>query len=116
MSEPLVTLASMRQAISNDDKGKYLVTTATGSQYLLDMTSRTVHRKMAAAAPLNDFLEVGFSKLRRDGEVLALHMIERCIVGESARYHIQVREDHVVTLRMTSPVVRIEELAAAENE
>lgn len=112
----MVTLAPMRQILNNDDKGKYLVTTATGSQYLLDMTSRTLHRKMAATAPINDFLEAGFSKLRRDDEVLALHMIERCIVGESARYYIQVREDHIVTLRMTSPVVRIEELAAAENE
>lgn len=112
----MVTLAPMRQTLSNDDKGKYLVTTATGSQYLLDMTSRTVRRTMAATAPLNDFLEAGFSKLRRDGEALALHMIERCIVGESAHYYIQVREDHIVTYRMTSPVIRIEELAATEDE
>lgn len=106
----------MRQKLSNDDEGQYLVTTATGSQYLLDMKARTVHRTMAAAAPLNDFLAAGFSKLRRDGETLDLHMIEHCVVGESARYYIQVREDQILTLRMTSPVVRIDELAVAESD
>jgi hypothetical protein len=112
----MATLAPMKQKLSNDDKGQYLVTTATGSQYLLDMKARTVHRTMAATAPLNDFLAAGFSKLRRDGETLDLHVIEHCVVGESARYYIQVREDHIVTLRMTSPVVRTDELEVAESE
>jgi hypothetical protein len=106
----------MKQELRNDDEGQFLVTTATGSQYLLDMTARTIHRKMAATAPLLDFLEAGFSQLRRDGEALELLMIEHCILGESARYYIQVRNDHIITFRMTSPVVRIEELNKAENE
>lgn len=106
----------MNQKLSNDDKGQYLVTTATGSQYLLDMKARTAHRTMAATAPLNDFLAAGFSKLRREGEVLDLHMIEHCVVGESARYYIQVREDLMATLRMTSPVVSMEELEVAGSD
>lgn len=112
----MATLAPMKQKLSNDDKGRYLVTTATGSQYLLDMNARTLHRSMAATAPLTDFLKAGFSKLRRDGEAVDLHMIEHCVVGESARYYIQVREDHIATLRMTSPVVSIEELEVAGSE
>jgi hypothetical protein len=98
----------MTRELRNDDVGGYLVTTATGSQYVLDMTARTVSRRIAATPPLVDFLDAGFSRLRRDGETLELLMLESCAVGESARYWIQVRADHVVALRITSPVVRID--------
>ncbi|MFX1821071.1 hypothetical protein PV768_14895 [Pseudarthrobacter sp. CC4] len=100
----------MVQELRNDDAGRYLVTTATGSHYLLDLTARTVKRQMAASAPLIDYLDAGFSKLRRDGEALELLMLESCAVGASARYWIQVRDDEIPTLRMTSPVVRIDAL------
>lgn len=100
----------MKQELRNDDVGCYLVTTATGSRYVLDLTARTVSRHMAAAAPIVDYLEAGFSQLRRDGETLELLMLESCTVGASARYWIQVRHDHIPTLRITSPVVRIEAL------
>lgn len=98
----------MKQELRNDDEGRYLVTTATGSQYELDLTARTVRRHMAATPPIVDFLEAGFSQLRRDGETVELLMLETCTVGASARYWLQVRDDHIPTLRMTSPVVRIE--------
>jgi hypothetical protein len=98
----------MRQELHNDDEGRYLVTTATGSRYELDMTARTVKRRMAATAPILDFLDAGFSQLRRDGESIELLMIESCIVGASARYWLQIRHDHIPTFRMTSPVIRIE--------
>lgn len=114
--EGVNTLARLKQELRNDDKGTYLVTTATGSHYVLDLNARTVSRQMAATAPRLDYLQAGFSKLRRDGESVELHMIEHCVIGESAHYWIQVREDHVVTLRMTSPVVRIEELAPIDDE
>lgn len=97
----------MVQELRNDDAGRYLVTTATGSQYLLDLTARTVQRVMAATAPLLEYLDVGFSQLRRDGESLELLMVESCTVGWPARYWLQIRADHVVTLRTTSPVVDI---------
>jgi hypothetical protein len=102
----------MMQELRNDDSGRYLVTTATGSQYLLDLTARTVRRQMAATTPIVDYLEAGFSHLRRDGETLELLMLESCAVGASARYWIQVRDDHIPTLRITSPVLRID---ASEN-
>lgn len=106
----------MKQKLSNDDKGRYLVATATRSQYLLDMKARTVHRIMAPTAPLTNFLAAGFSKLRRDGGTLDLHVIEHCVVRESSRYYIQVRDYPIATLRMTFPVVSIKELEVAESE
>lgn len=98
---------TMVHELRNDDDGRYLVTTATGSQYVLDLTARTVQRVMAATAPLTEYLDVGFSRLRRDGESLELLMLESCTVGSPARYWLQIRADHVVTLRTTSPVVDI---------
>jgi hypothetical protein len=100
----------MTQELRNDDSDRYLVTTATGSQYLLDLTDRTVRRQMAATAPVVDYLEAGFSQLRCDGETLELLMLDSCAVGASARYWIKVRDDHIPTLRMTSPVMRIDAL------
>lgn len=81
-----------------------------GSQDVVNLEYRTISRKMAATAPLVDFLDAGFSKLRRDGEALELLMLEFCEVGSSALFWIQVRNDHIPTSRTTSPVVRIEPL------
>lgn len=100
--------------LRNNDAGRYLVTTATGSQYVLDLSARTLKRQMAATAPVVDYLDAGFSQLRRDGERIELLMLEVCAVGASARYWVQVRDDHVPTLRTTSPVVRIDALTIPE--
>ncbi|MET3206238.1 UNVERIFIED_ORG: hypothetical protein ABIB21_003057 [Arthrobacter sp. UYEF13] len=104
----------MVQELRNDDAGRYLVITATGSHYLLDLTARTLQRLMAATAPVIDYLDAGLSQLRRDGESLELLMLESCTIGAPGRYWIQVRDDHVVTLRTTSPVVRIVALNPSE--
>lgn len=101
----------MVQELRNDGVGRFLVTTATGSHYVLDLSARTVKRTMAATAPVNGYLDAGFSRLRRDEESVELLMLERCAIGSPARLWIQIRADHVVTLRTTSPVVRIEALA-----
>lgn len=69
---------------------------------------------MAANAPIIDFLDAGFSQLRRDGESLELLMLDSCAVGARARYWVQVRDDQIPTLRMTSPVVRIDALNPSE--
>jgi hypothetical protein len=79
----------MRRELCNDDEGRYLVTTATGSRYELDLTARTVKRQMAATPPIIDFLDAGFSQLRRDGETVELLMLESCAVGASARYWLR---------------------------
>ncbi|OOP59408.1 hypothetical protein BMF89_20440 [Arthrobacter sp. SRS-W-1-2016] len=54
----------MMQELLND-AGPHLVTMATGSEYLMDLTSRTVSRQMAATTPLEGFLDGGFYRLRR---------------------------------------------------
>jgi hypothetical protein len=100
----------MPRAISNDSTGRFLVTTATGSQYVVNLDDHTITRKMAATAPLLDFLDAGFSQLRREGEALELLMLESCEVRGPALFWIQVRNDHIPTFRMTSPVVGIEAL------
>ncbi|MGG5171258.1 hypothetical protein ACQR35_03630 [Pseudarthrobacter sp. J1738] len=100
----------MTQELRNDDAGRYIVTTATGSRYLLDLTARTLKRHMAATAPIVEYLDAGFSQLRRDGEELELLLLESCLVGASARYWVQVRDDDIPTLRVTSPVLRIDAL------
>ncbi|QDG89063.1 hypothetical protein [Pseudarthrobacter sp. NIBRBAC000502770] len=105
----------MVNELHNDDTGLYRVTTATGSEYLLDFAAKTVKRLMAATEPLVDYLDAGFSQLRRDGEAVELLMLEKCAVGASARYWIHVRADHVVTLRTTSPVVRIEAMSPSDT-
>jgi hypothetical protein len=100
----------MPRAISNDGIGRFLVTTATGSQYVVGLDDRTISRKMAATAPLVEFLDTGFARLRRDGDELELLLLESCKVGVSAVFWIQVRDDHIPTFRTTSPVVGIEPL------
>ena len=49
-----------KQELSNDYQGTYLVTTATGSRYMIDLTARTMRRQMAATAPRLDYLPAGF--------------------------------------------------------
>lgn len=105
----------MTQELRNDDLGLYRLITATGSEYLLNLTARRLSRRMAATAPALDFLDAGFSRLRRDGEDLELLMLETCSVGWPARFWIQVRDDHIPTYRTTSPVVRIEFLPRVET-
>lgn len=100
--------------LHNDDAGRYRVSTATGSLYLLNLTARTLTRYTAETAAVKDYLDASFSRLRRDGEALELLMLESCKIGASARYWIQVCDDHVVTLRTTSPVVRIDALNTVE--
>lgn len=97
----------MSHELRNDDKGRYLISTATGSHYCLDLDNKTLIRQMAVAPPIEDFLDVDPSRLRRDREAVDLLSIEHCRVGEPARLWIRIRPD-AVTLRTTSPVVRIE--------
>lgn len=68
------------------------MTPATGSEYLIDLTARTVKRQMAAVAPLDDFLDAGFSRLRRDGETLELLMLRTWAVGTSAIRWVALRD------------------------
>lgn len=105
-------LTVMREELQNSDAGRYLV---TGSQSLLDLDDRTLTRTMAATTPIIEYLDAGFTQLRRDREAIELLLLERCRVGASALIWLQVRADHVATLRTTSPVLRIEDLREADQ-
>jgi hypothetical protein len=85
----------MPRAISNDSTGRFLVTTATGSHYVVNLDDRTVSRKMVATAPLVDFLDAGFSQLRRDEE--ALQLLMPCSPHRTARLACPLRVSRKVS-------------------
>ncbi|GAC1492698.1 MAG: hypothetical protein NVS2B15_12820 [Pseudarthrobacter sp.] len=96
----------MRQ-ITDGDRGRFEITTATGSVYLISLLDeRKITRLPVAAVPAEGFQSVAPSQLRRDGEELDLLMLEICQIGLSPRFWIRVRAD-VPTLRTTSPVTCI---------
>jgi hypothetical protein len=84
-------LRNMILELRNDDVVCYAVNTATGSEYLLDLDRRTLTRTMASVQPLLDFIDVGFSRLRRDGETLPVSFLERLKVGYSASFFLLIR-------------------------
>lgn len=96
----------MRQ-ITDGDRGRFEITTATGSVYLVSLLDeRKIARLPAVAVPAEGFQSVAPSQLRRDGENLDLLMLQVCQIGLPALFWIQVRAD-VPTLRTTSPVTCI---------
>jgi hypothetical protein len=107
-------LGIMILELRNNDIGRFALYTATGSEYLLDLDKRTLTRTIHKVAPLVDFLDAGFSVLRRDGETLPMLLLERLKVGYPASFFLQIRDDHVPTSRTTSPVVRIVPLDEVE--
>ncbi len=56
----------------------------------------------------------GFRSCAATANPFELLMLESCRVGASARFWIQVRDDHIPTHRTTSPVVRIDALITSE--
>lgn len=82
--------------------GVWLVTTETGSRYEIDLDHGSLRRHPRTG------------KLRRDGQDLALHQVVECRVGTSAGFLICV-EPGVVTLRLTSHVIRIEAISSTSN-
>lgn len=104
----------MISELRNTDQGCYLVTTATGSHYRIDLDSRMLTRHVGATPPTDEYWKVGTSHLRRDGESLEVLMVDSCKVGEPGRLFLQVRADKIPTLRITSPVVSIQKLEFSE--
>lgn len=73
------------------------VATASGSIYKLDPHTMTAVRLADSGA-----------ELRRDGERLGLLSWPEPAVGECLELHLMVREDGVPTVRLTTPVVRVD--------
>lgn len=108
MSQSAYMLPLCTKSYTTTAPDGFVVTTATGSEYVVALLQdRKIMRKMAVVAPAVDFLHASSSELRRDEDELNLLMLENCRVGAPALFWIQVRNDHIPTLRPTSPVVSI---------
>lgn len=91
---------SSSAAIDDSSEGGWLLTTETGSLYLVDLDHRTITRCPDPAS------EAPEPRLRRDYEPLPLQQVIACEPGASAYFLITV-EPGVVTLRITAPVVEL---------
>jgi len=96
--------------ISVDDEatGRFLVTTASGSGYLLDLDRRTLSRITRPGHPNHP--------LRRDGETIYLVEIVRCELGKPMLLLIDLElPGIVITSRISTTVVRIDALPATKD-
>ncbi|GAB4001842.1 hypothetical protein [Nocardioides ultimimeridianus] len=93
-SEP----ATLTASIDDGATGLWQITTATGSVYLLDLDQRLLTRVPELRA------------MRRDHEPLHLHQLIEARVGASGRFLVQVRDDGIATIRLTSAIVAIDQL------
>ncbi|MBE7324182.1 hypothetical protein IEQ44_05915 [Nocardioides sp. Y6] len=89
--EPSTLVAS----IDDDAKGRWQITTETGSTYVVDLDQRVITRVPELRA------------LRHDHESLLLHRVIEARVGDTGCFLVQVRSDGVPTLRLTSHVTPI---------
>lgn len=81
-----------------------LIHTATGSVYDYDPEQQTCARLRS----------VDGAQLRRDGETVRVLRARQPAVGEPWVLILDLREDGIETVRMTSPVTRIETHDAVE--
>lgn len=93
--------AALTASIDEDAAGSWQITTDTGSIYVLDLDQRLLTRVPELVA------------MRRDHEPLRLHRLIEARVGASGRFLVQVRNDDIPTIRLTSHVVEIRHLRGA---
>lgn len=101
--------AEVRQLFGGDT-GTFLLTTASGSQYLLDLDERTIARFQAHAFDPDRSWPTAL--LRRDTEAIRLVQLLDCRVGASLLATIDLRRDGILTLRNTTPLLSIERIGA----
>lgn len=85
-----------------------LVTTES-SRYLIDEENNYIIRSPGVGSNLKAD-EVIISNLRKDGEMIALHSVEHCSLGDPMILWLQIRDDNVPTFRLTTKVCSIEEM------
>lgn len=106
--------------------GRWLVTTASGAMHMIESTGAdgAVTATRVAAGPGGDDPRFPLGKLRRDDETLAVTGIQH-LIGTSMAHGIVVGLDMWLylepldpaadlTLRRTTPVVKVEELPPTE--
>ena len=89
------------RSLTDKSAGRWFVTTASGSRYLLDLDAHTSQRVPSVAS----------SDLRRDEQPVPLLRIITCEVGVLLELVIDVRGDGVVTYRRGTAVEEIEAAA-----
>lgn len=93
-------------ALTDDTTGSFLVSTANGSRYELDLDQRVLRR----VAPNGRGAEF---RLRRDGDIIELVELVHCRRGSPMVLLIDLAEPGVaVTSRESTPVVSIEQASA----
>ena len=76
--------------------------TRTG-RYHLDFESGMLTREPIPGDPLYDAED-----LRKDSEPIPFQLIGNVTIGHPARFLLQIRDDGVVTVRTTTPVMKFE--------
>lgn len=91
--------------LNDMEYGRYLVTTVSGSRYVLDLTKFTM-RRMPAMDMAQD------RSLRRDGEIVDLLRVKDCTVGRPMHLILNLRLRGVMaTSRRSTDVESIQPLA-----
>lgn len=100
ISVPELLIASIDEGAG----GSRQITTETGSLYVLDLDQRLLTRVPEVVA------------MRRDHQPLHLHRLIEARVGASGRFLVQVRNDDIPTIRLTSTIVRIAQLRPSQMD
>ncbi|MEA4945777.1 MAG: hypothetical protein VB080_15245 [Propionicimonas sp.] len=87
------------------DRGQWILGTASGSHYLIDLDEAVILR-----APDPDRSRAPVP-LRRDAEEIRLLWLNQVRLGSPAVFYLDLRRDGVVTERVTSAVVSIHRAA-----
>lgn len=93
--------AALTASIDKHATGLWQITTETRSIYVLDLDQRILTRIPELVA------------MRRDHEPLHLHSLIEARVGAGGRFLVQVRNDALPTIRLTSHITHIQRLAGA---
>lgn len=94
------------------DSGILVVTTMT-STHVVDLDAMTVTRRPGTGTSLDEW---PVSDLRRDETPVPLVAIERLELGHEMIFWLRIRDDGVLTVRTTTPVVSIEHVGALAHE
>ena len=98
------------ESLDGISEGCYLVTTASGTQYEVDLDTHALVRRPNHAADEPN-------PLRRDQDRLRLIAVETCCIGKRAIFLIDLRLRGVVfTARRTTAVLSIEALGSRSHD
>jgi hypothetical protein len=106
----MTDLPSIRAQLTDGDTGRWFVTTLT-SRYLIDLDRHQMVRTPGQGDPGRFGWDSGppqVATLRHDGDVVPLHSLAHCHLGESLVLLLDLRGDGVVTIRQSTQVVSIE--------